>query len=313
MAEAARIISLSERLKSRREQRGISQAQAARELDVARTAYRLWEMEAAKPAPDRWRLIASWLGVSVTTMLLAEDLLSEDEAAMGELATFDFERSGRDWDDSAAANTGGFFEQARSLVDDGARSGDISAEQAAALTFVLERIKQESSDVDSERMDAGRASTHAPRKNAGSQGRPRCSRVCRRRHTAARARDGTPAGHRTRRQQRQTWPERPEGNRRAPRQRHAEPPSHRGRRPLSHTSPAQGAESRRRLRPRTRRRDGEPLGSRPTGRAQRHLVRARPAGPGHAQHNQLARAHQAHLARSARPPERKPPIKRGTV
>lgn len=150
MAEAARIISLSERLKSRREQRGISQAQAARELDVARTAYRLWEMEAAKPAPDRWRLIASWLGVSVTTMLLAEDLLSEDEAAMGELATFDFERSGRDWDDSAAANTGGFFEQARSLVDDGARSGDISAEQAAALTFVLERIKQESSDVDSD-------------------------------------------------------------------------------------------------------------------------------------------------------------------
>jgi transcriptional regulator with XRE-family HTH domain/anti-sigma regulatory factor (Ser/Thr protein kinase) len=150
MAEAARIISLAERLKSRREERGISQAQAARELDVARTAYRLWELEAAKPAPDRWRLIASWLGVSVTTMLLAEDLVSADEAAMGELAAFDFGRSGRDWDDNAAAKSGGFFAQARSLIDDAARRGDINAEHAAALTFVLERIEQESTSMDSE-------------------------------------------------------------------------------------------------------------------------------------------------------------------
>lgn len=170
MAEAARIISLAERLKSRREELGISQSQAARELDVARTAYRLWELEAAKPAPDRWRLIASWLGVSVTTMLLAEDLLSEDEAAVGELATFDFGRSaGRDWDDSAAAKSGNFFEQARSLIDDGAKGGDISAEQATALTFLLERIEQESSTVDSEEWTPAElrrtlpANTHASR------------------------------------------------------------------------------------------------------------------------------------------------------
>lgn len=52
------IISLGRRLKQRRAELGLSQAQAARELDVARTAYRLWEMEAAKPAPDRWRLLA---------------------------------------------------------------------------------------------------------------------------------------------------------------------------------------------------------------------------------------------------------------
>ena len=63
MAQPEHVVSLAERLKSRREQLGISQAQAARELDVARTAYRLWEMEAAKPAPDRWRLISTWLGV----------------------------------------------------------------------------------------------------------------------------------------------------------------------------------------------------------------------------------------------------------
>ncbi len=150
MAEAARIISIAERLKSRREERGISQSQAARELDVARTAYRLWEMEAAKPAPDRWRLIASWLGVSVTTMLLAEDLVSEDEAAMGELASFDFGRPLGGWDSSGAAKPGGFFVQARSLIDDGTRSGDLNAAQAAALTFVLERVEQESESVDTE-------------------------------------------------------------------------------------------------------------------------------------------------------------------
>jgi len=150
MAEAANIISLAERLKSRREELGISQSQAARELDVARTAYRLWEMEAAKPAPDRWRLIASWLGVSVTTMLLAEDLVSMDEAAMGELAELSFGRSGRDWDRSAAAKQGGFFTQARSLIDDGTRSGDISAEQAATLTVVLERVEQERDAMDTE-------------------------------------------------------------------------------------------------------------------------------------------------------------------
>ena len=150
MAEAGRVIPLAERLKNRREERGISQSQAARELDVARTAYRLWEMEAAKPAPDRWRLIASWLGVSVTTMLLAEDLVSQEEAKMGELAELDFRRSGRDWDSIAASKPGGFFAQTRSLIDDASRSGDISAEQAAALASVLERVEHESQSTDSE-------------------------------------------------------------------------------------------------------------------------------------------------------------------
>ena len=150
MPEPEHVVSLADRLKTRREQLGISQAQAARELDVARTAYRLWEMEAAKPAPDRWRLIASWLGVSVTTMLLAEDLMSEEEAAMGEVAAIDFGRGGRDWDTVGAGKSGGFFEQARSLIADAAEGGDINAEQAAALTFVLERVEQENESVDSE-------------------------------------------------------------------------------------------------------------------------------------------------------------------
>ena len=77
---AAETPSLGARLRQRRAELGLSQAEAARELDVARTAYRLWEMEAAKPSPDRWRLIARWLGVPVSTMLVAEELLTEDEA-----------------------------------------------------------------------------------------------------------------------------------------------------------------------------------------------------------------------------------------
>ena len=52
------VVSVGDRLWQRRTELGLSQAQAACELDVARKAYRLWEMEAAKPAPDRWRLLS---------------------------------------------------------------------------------------------------------------------------------------------------------------------------------------------------------------------------------------------------------------
>ena len=117
----------------------MSQAQAARELDVARTAYRLWEMEAAKPAPDRWRLISRWLGISVTTMLLADELISEVEAS----TIAGTGRSGVDWDTVGAANQGDFFEQSRTLVKDGVDSGSISEEQADELSAVLDRLEQQ--------------------------------------------------------------------------------------------------------------------------------------------------------------------------
>lgn len=142
------VVSIAERLKQRREELGISQSQAARELDVARTAYRLWEMEAARPAPDRWRLIASWLGVSVTTMLLAEELVSEDEAEMAEVTALAFSRSGRDWDTTAAAKAGDFFEQARALIADGTVSGDLTTEQAEAFALLIQRIEQERTEME---------------------------------------------------------------------------------------------------------------------------------------------------------------------
>ncbi len=166
MAET--VISLAERLKQRRQELGLSQSQAARELDVARTAYRLWELEAAKPAPDRWRLIASWLGVSVTTMLLADDLLTEEEAAQSDLIEVDFGRGGRDWDSVAAGKPGDFFSQAEGLLEEGVRSGDITRGQADILRAFFDRMSAESSKSQTDAWGAAElrkafpANAHAP-------------------------------------------------------------------------------------------------------------------------------------------------------
>jgi transcriptional regulator with XRE-family HTH domain len=139
----AEVASFGDRLRQRRAELGLSQAQAARELDVARTAYRLWEMEAAKPAPDRWRLISRWLGVSVTTMLLADELITEAEASASTVTEGDFGRAGRDWDTLSAASAGDFFQQSRTLIEDGIESGSISPEQADELRTVLDRLEVE--------------------------------------------------------------------------------------------------------------------------------------------------------------------------
>lgn len=140
----ADVVSLGDRLRLRRTELGLSQAQAARELDVARTAYRLWEMEAAKPAPDRWRLISRWLGVSVSTMLLAEELISKEEATAADaVVDADFGTPGRGWDAASPAGQGDFFQQSRSLVDDGLAAGSITREQADELTAIFDRLEQE--------------------------------------------------------------------------------------------------------------------------------------------------------------------------
>ena len=135
----APVISLAERLKSRREQLGLSQAQAARELDVARTAYRLWEMEAAKPQPDRWRLISRWLGVSVTTMLLADELDDEPETASVSAA---FARAGSSWD-ARLRDPHEFFAEMRQLVRGATEEGFINPEHAEELLATMARAEQD--------------------------------------------------------------------------------------------------------------------------------------------------------------------------
>lgn len=133
------VLSLGERLKQRREELGISQAQAARELEVARTAYRLWEMEAAKPAPDRWRLISRWLGMSVATMLLAEDLVDEGEARQAEVITGRF--GPLRWDEEGGREGGEYFDQERALISRAVHEGRLSTGESADLMAVLERIQ----------------------------------------------------------------------------------------------------------------------------------------------------------------------------
>ena len=138
---AAEVIPLGSRLRQRREELGLSQAQAARQLDVARTAYRLWEIEAARPAPDRWRVIAKWLGISMTAMLLAEELVDQQEADDADVAAFGGGMSATRWDAQSGASQGDYFSQERAMIADQARVGNISANQATELLRVLSRIQ----------------------------------------------------------------------------------------------------------------------------------------------------------------------------
>lgn len=139
----AEVIPLGNRLRQRREELGLSQAQAAKQLDVARTAYRLWEMEAAKPAPDRWRAIARWLGISMTAMLLAEELIDRQEAVDANRAAGGAGLSDLEWDLGSDASPGDYFSQERLMIADQVRIGNISHAEATKLGQVLSRIQSE--------------------------------------------------------------------------------------------------------------------------------------------------------------------------
>ena len=137
------IVSLAKRLKDKRSELGLSQSQAARELDIARTAYRLWELEAARPAPDRWRLVARWLGVSLSTLLLAEGLITEEEADACSSASDRYrDATGATSDAAAELETGDFFEQAQQVIDRSIERGVISAAEAGEFRAMFRRIER---------------------------------------------------------------------------------------------------------------------------------------------------------------------------
>lgn len=136
-------ISLADRLKARRDDLGISQAQAARELDVARTAYRLWELEAARPAPDRWRLVARWLGVSMSTLMLSTGLIGEEEASDQQAVADRFRAStGQRMDDFAEKAHGDFFLQAQAVIDRSIERGVLTAAEAGQFRTMFERVRR---------------------------------------------------------------------------------------------------------------------------------------------------------------------------
>jgi transcriptional regulator with XRE-family HTH domain/anti-sigma regulatory factor (Ser/Thr protein kinase) len=139
------VIALGTRLRQRREELGLTQAQAARELDVARTAYRLWEMQAARPAPDRWRSIATWLGITMTAMLLAEELIDEHEAVDAQRLAVGVGLAGAQWDEQSDVAQGDYFSQERAMIADQAALGHITAEDASQLRRVLARVQSATS------------------------------------------------------------------------------------------------------------------------------------------------------------------------
>jgi transcriptional regulator with XRE-family HTH domain len=137
------VVTLASRLKEKRRQRGISQAQAARELEVARTAYRLWELEAARPAPDRWRLVARWLGVTMTTLLLSEGLISGDEAEDSDAAAVRYQSEmGETSDIASERQEGDFFRQGRTILTQAMERGVFTAEEGERFAAMLDRIEQ---------------------------------------------------------------------------------------------------------------------------------------------------------------------------
>jgi transcriptional regulator with XRE-family HTH domain/anti-sigma regulatory factor (Ser/Thr protein kinase) len=153
---AGEVVPLGARLRQRREELGLSQAQAARELDVARTAYRLWELEAARPAPDRWRVIANWLGTSMTALLLAGELLDAQEALHAERAALSAGLTSTAWDEQSGAAEGDFFSQERAMIAEQATSGRINEGDAANLRQVLGRIQDATSTAPASRWHRGR-------------------------------------------------------------------------------------------------------------------------------------------------------------
>jgi transcriptional regulator with XRE-family HTH domain/anti-sigma regulatory factor (Ser/Thr protein kinase) len=149
------VVALGARLRQRREELGLTQAQAARQLDVARTAYRLWELEAARPAPDRWRGIATWLGISMTAILLAEELIDEQEAENAQRVAAGAGMTSARWDTESDASAGDYFSQERSLIADQARLGRISATDAAEMRRVLSRVQNATASEAAPRWHSG--------------------------------------------------------------------------------------------------------------------------------------------------------------
>jgi hypothetical protein len=96
-------------------------------------------MEAAKPAPDRWRLLSRWLGVSVATMLLAEELIEPEEARQAGVISGRFGPDG--WDAESAREPGPFFDQERAMIARAQEGGQLSEPESADLRRVLEDVE----------------------------------------------------------------------------------------------------------------------------------------------------------------------------
>ena len=78
----------------------------------------------------------------MTTLLIAEGLISEEEQVESDAAADRFERStGETPDIAAEREDGDFFRQAQSFIDRSLEGGLLSAEEAGHFRGIFERIK----------------------------------------------------------------------------------------------------------------------------------------------------------------------------
>ncbi len=152
-------MALADRLRTTRTDRGLSMAAAARELGVATSNYRMWELGYAKPEPAKWHPISTWLDIPFPTFLREEGFLTEEEekAALTiqdkivpmvmpeELADL-----GRD-------ETHRLFEHAEALVERLAQAGVVSADDAANALLHIGKIKQAVREADVKEPGAAQA------------------------------------------------------------------------------------------------------------------------------------------------------------
>ena len=122
----------------------MSQAQAARELDVSTDRVPALGAGGSATRPGPLAAVAGWLGVSVTTLLLSERKVTLEEAHESTEVEQDYARSGRDWDTVGATKPGDFFTQARELIREAVSAGDLTREQVGVIEALVERISNES-------------------------------------------------------------------------------------------------------------------------------------------------------------------------
>ena len=106
---------------------------------MARSAYRLWEMDVARPAPERWQLIAEWLGISMATLLLAGGVTS-DGGAQGSTSRSGGYAKGPSRVDAAVSGDGELVREMLELADNSVARRIVTSDEAIVFRELLERM-----------------------------------------------------------------------------------------------------------------------------------------------------------------------------
>jgi transcriptional regulator with XRE-family HTH domain len=118
-------------------------AEAARQLGVAHSAYRMWELGVAKPDANRWRKLSEWLGVPIVTLLREEGILTRDDEK--QLLGTERKIVGLPLSEIEAIELDegrAFFKDVEEPVERMKREGLIDDDEAATTFSRLEKVKR---------------------------------------------------------------------------------------------------------------------------------------------------------------------------